>query len=102
MYAAAFDSRKAGVNVNVKVLGVGCRSVVSQLYNDGTLCCTIALMPQSESKGCCVESMSCLSMGRRYLISIQRLGTWLSMVPPCMRGACVRACSLQGFVVAYS
>jgi hypothetical protein len=53
VYAAAFESRKAGVTV--KVFGVGCRSVLSQLYNDGILCCTILIMPQSQSKHCCVE-----------------------------------------------
>lgn len=52
MYAAVFESRKAGTIV--KVFGVGCRSVLSQLYNDGILCCTILFMP-SQSKHCCVE-----------------------------------------------
>jgi hypothetical protein len=38
-----------------KEFDVGCRSSLSQLYNDGILCCTILLMAQSESKDCCVE-----------------------------------------------
>ena len=71
MYAAVFESRKAGVIV--KVFGVGCRSVLSQLYNDGILCCTILFMHRLNQNTVASSSMSCLSMDR-HLVSIQRLG----------------------------